>query len=459
MGTHRARRWPRLLAPAAALGLTAALAGCGAGTGSSGRTTVNWWTWDDRQAAAYRLCADAFEKTHPDIHVQISQYDSADYFTKLLSGFVADTAPDAFMNSVQYIQQYASLNQLMPLDDLMKRTGYDTDRFSVGVDDYKYTDGKQYGLPLDWASTALYYNSAKLKQAGLTEHDVDTMRWDPDGGGTFEKVVAHLTVDRNGTRGDQPGFDRRHVATYGINSMVTVGNDFNGLTTWRPLASSLGWRIGDRASYPTVFRYDDPRLKETFAFVRELTDKGYAPGPNEFSSAGNSASGAQLLGSGKIALYSGGSWEAATLATLPKLRIGTAPMVAGPDGTRGTVSNANGNVIWSGTDHPDETWAWVSYMGTARCQKTASRTGTFLPSIPSAVDTSAAAMKKQGVDLSVFQQQEKDKQLLPNTPYANGTALQTALLPLMQQYFAHQKGDGVFAQMTQESRKLLADKD
>ncbi|MEU3983458.1 sugar ABC transporter substrate-binding protein [Streptomyces sp. NPDC026672] len=459
MRTHRARRWQRLLAATAALGLTAVLGGCAAGGTSSGKTTVNWWTWDDRQATAYQSCADAFEKAHPDIDVRITQYDSADYFTKLLSGFVADTAPDAFMNSVQYIQQYASLKQLMPLDDLMKKTGYDLKRFSVGVDDYKYTDGKQYGLPMDWASAALYYNTAKLKAAGLDAHDITTMRWDPDGGGSFEKVVAHLTVDRKGVRGDEPGFDGKHVATYGISSMVTVGNDFNGLTTWRPLASSLGWRIGDRPNYPTVFRYDDPRLEKTFAFVRELTDKGYAPAPGEFSSAGAPASGAQLLGSGKIAIYAGGSWEASTLATLPKLKIGTGPMVAGPDGTRATVSNANGNVIWSGTDHPDQTWAWVSYMGSAECQRTASTTGTFLPSIPEAVDTSVAAMARQGVDLSVFRRQEKERQLLPNTPYSNGTALQATLLPLMQQYFAHQKGQGVFRQMTDESRKLLADKD
>jgi ABC-type glycerol-3-phosphate transport system substrate-binding protein len=456
----RHTRWGRqLTASLAALGLAAVLGGCGAGTAGAGKTVVNWWTWDDKQAAAYQQCADTFEKANPDIQVKITQYDSADYFTKLLSGFVADTAPDAFMDSVQYLQQYASLGQLMPLDTLMRETNFDIGKFSVGVNDWKYTDGKQYGLPMDWASAALYYNKTTLTKAGYSAADVNNLSWNPDTGGSFEKMVAHLTVDRNGVRGDQPGFDKKHVAVYGISSMVTVGNDFNGLTTWRPFASSLGWRIGDKDSWPTKFTYDDPRLVKTLTYFRDLTDKGFAAAPGEFASAGNAPSGADLLGSGKVAIYAGGSWEAATLDKLPGVKVGTGPLVAGPDGTRATVSNANGNTIWSGTRHPEETWKWVSYMGSTACQSTASKSGTFLPSIPAAVDTSAQAMARQGVDLSVFQEQEKKHELLPNTPYANGTALQAALLPSMQEFFAHQKNAGVFAEMAARSKELLADTD
>ena len=40
--------------------------------------------------------------------------------------------------------------------------------------------------------------------------------WNPTDGGTFEKIVAQLTVDTNGKRGDQPGFDKNHVKTYGL---------------------------------------------------------------------------------------------------------------------------------------------------------------------------------------------------------------------------------------------------
>ncbi|GHJ42628.1 sugar ABC transporter substrate-binding protein [Streptomyces sp. TS71-3] len=451
--TTRLRR--RLAAAAAAFACTAVASGCGAGAGSGGGTTVNWWTWDDKQAVAYQECADAFEKQHPGVTVKITQYDSTDYFTKLLSGFVADTAPDAFMNSVQYLQQYASLKQLMPLDPLIRKSGFDMSRFSVGVNDWKYSDGQQYGLPMDWASAAMYYNEDMLRKAGYTPADVEHLTWNPKDGGTFEKLVAHLTVDRRGVRGDQAGFDKRHVAVYGIGAMGPLGQDFNGLTTWRPFASSLGWRIGNTGNWPTEFTYDDPRFVATMNYFRRLTDKGFAPTAGQFTSAGNAPSGSQLLGSRKIAVYEGGSWEAGTLLKLPGTKVGVGPLVQGPTGRRAEVSNANGNTIWSGTRHPELTWEWVSYMGSAACQTPASRTGTFLPSIPSAVNSSVRAMAGQGVDLSVFQAQEQGGQLLPNIPYANGTALQGSLLPLLQQFFAHDRDDDVFPQMAKESRKLL----
>ncbi|MBK4346275.1 extracellular solute-binding protein [Lacisediminihabitans changchengi] len=74
------------------------LVGCAAGSGNSGsgQTTVNWWTWDEKQAASYKSCLAGFEKENPGITIKISQYAVDAYFTKLTAGFVAGNAPDAF---------------------------------------------------------------------------------------------------------------------------------------------------------------------------------------------------------------------------------------------------------------------------------------------------------------------------------------------------------------------------
>ncbi len=126
-------------------------AACSSGSGSSsGPVTINWWTWDPNQAAAYQLCANAFEKANPDITVKITQYDVSDLFTKLTADMVAGDAPDAFQDSVQYFPSYAKQGQLLPLDSYISSSNYKLSQFSVGVDAWKYTDGKQYGLPLDW---------------------------------------------------------------------------------------------------------------------------------------------------------------------------------------------------------------------------------------------------------------------------------------------------------------------
>lgn len=443
----------KVVALGATLTLAAVVSACSSSSGGgSGSKTVNWWTWDDKQAAAYQVCATDFEKANPGTTVKISQYDVADYFTKLTAGFVAGNAPDAFQNSVQFFQAYASQHQLLPMDSYIAKDKFDLSRFSVGVDAWKFTDGKQYALPLDWAATGIYYNADMLAKAGYTKAQVDSLNWNPDDGGTFGKLIAHLTLDDKGRRGDQAGFDKKHVKTYGLGEIAA--KDFIGQTTWSSFVSSTGWRLGDKANWPTTFNYGDPRFVKTMDWVRSLEDKGYAPKIGQFTT---SVSDVDLLSSGKVALETAGSWEASTFAKIPGLKVGIAPTVLGPDGkTRAVLSNSNGNNIWAGTKNPDLAWKWVSYMGSESCQAKASATGTFFPSIPAAMDSSAKALAQQGVDLSVFTDMLKNNELYPSPVYGNGAAIQDAMEPLFEGYFAGQKNDSVFAQMQSKSATLLA---
>ncbi|MFJ8961679.1 ABC transporter substrate-binding protein [Lentzea sp. NPDC102401] len=443
------------IAAAALVAATAlVVAGCGSADTGSGNA-VNWWTWDDKQAVAYGECEKAFEAANPGTDVKITRYNVDDYFTKLTAGFVAGTAPDAFQNSVQFLQAYASQHQLMPLDDLIAKSSVDMKKFSVGVDTWKFTDGKQYGLPLDWAASGLYYNADMLAKAGVAEADVQKLSWNPDDGGTFDKVVARLTIDKNGRHGDEAGFDKTQIATYGIGAMA--GRSFIGETSWAPFVNTLGWRLGDKDQWPTKFNYTDPRFTKTMKWVLSLTDRGFSPKLGTFTTGSQSTiSDVDLIGSGKVAMTMGGSWSAPSFGKIPGVKVGIAPTVLGPDGKRSVLSNSNGNNIWAGTKNPDLTWKWVSFMGSEECQTKAGATGTFFPSIPASMDNTVTAMKTQGVDLTVFNQYVKDGVLYPSSAYANGSAVQSAEQPLFEAYFAGQRSDDVFAEMERVSQEILA---
>jgi len=439
-------------------GMVAIVSGC-SGTDAAASSTVNWWTWDDKQAAAYKSCTTDFEKANPGTTVKISQYAVEDYFTKLTASFVAGNGPDAFQNSVQYFQAYTAQHQLLAMDDLIAKNNFDMKKYSVGVDAWKYTDGKQYGLPLDWAASAIYYNTDALAKAGYSKDDVDKLNWNPEDGGTFDKMVARLTIDKKGVRGDEPGFDKSQVATYGMGVMAT--GDFIGQTTWSSFASTLGWRQGDKPSWPTKFEYADPRFVKTLTYMRGLSDRGFAPNFGEFTSGSGKAtvSTTDLIGSGKVAMATGGSWDASTFAKLPNVKVGIAPTVLGPDNkTRAVLSNSNGNNIWAGTKNPDLAWKWVSYMGTEACQSVASATGTFFPSIPASMDASAKAMAGQGVDLSVFTDALKNGVLYPSVVYGGGAAIESAVKPLLEGYFSHARNDDVFPEMQQKTQEIFAKK-
>ncbi|HZX01462.1 sugar ABC transporter substrate-binding protein [Kribbella sp.] len=432
----------------------AAVAGCSSGGSSAagGTTTVNWWTWSPDQAIAYQQCVPAFEKAHPDIKVKISNYNVSDYFTKLTSGFVSGDAPDAFMNSVTFLQSYAGQGQLLAIDDYLKKDNLDLGKYAIGAEGWKYKDGKQYALPMDWATGALYYNKDLLAKAGYTDKDVAALNWTHTDGGTFWKMIKHLTVDTSGKRGDQPGFNPAAVKTYGLGNLESTGDPF-GQNAWGWLLPNDGINIPDKPQWATVFNYNDPKVVQSVQLVRKLTDDGYTPKLNQFTTANS-----QQVGSGKVAMVVGGTWEAATYAGLKGTKVGTAPLPAGADGKRALMTNANGNNLWAGSKHPDQTWKWVSYQESEECQTTAAKyNASFFPSIAASMKALADQQTAKGTDFTVFNKYLTSGELVPCPVYNNGAALTNAMTPQFESYFTNKADDGIFAKMQDQSRTLLAE--
>ncbi|MGW0631462.1 ABC transporter substrate-binding protein [Streptomyces sp. NPDC002758] len=447
-------RIKRITSVAACAAVLATLAGCGAGSSeSSGAVTVNWWSWSPEQAAAYEQCLPGFEKANPNIKVKISQYQVDAYFTKLTSGFVAGDAPDAFMNSVTYLDSYASQGQLMPLDKYIKSDNLDMNQYSIGASAWKYKDGKQYALPMDWATGVLYYDPKVLAKAGYSKKDVDNATWTANDGGTLWKMIKHLTVDEKGVRGDEPGFNAAKVKTYGINNLEATGDPF-GQNYWGWLLPSDGVNIPNANQWPTVFNYADPKVVQSLKLIRDMTNDGFSPKFKQFTTAGT-----QQLGSGNVALYEGGTWDAAALAALPGMKVGVAPLPAGSDGKRALMSNSNGNNIWVGSKHPEETWKWISYQESEACQtKAAEYNGSFLPSIAASMEALGKKQSAKGIDFSVFTNYVNNKELFPSPVYNNGNALTNAMVPQFESYFTNKADESIFPKMQEQSKALLAGK-
>jgi ABC-type glycerol-3-phosphate transport system substrate-binding protein len=439
---------------AIAVGVTfaaTAITGCSAADSSSNSdaTTVNWWTWDPSQADAYGQCVQDFEAANPGTTVKISQYNVGDYFTKLTTGFVAEDAPDAFMISTTFLQSYASQGQLLPLDDKIKSTNYDMSQFAQGVDLWQYTDGQQYGIPMDWAAAALFFNTDLVTAAGYTADDIKNLTWDPATGGTFLATVKHLTIDQNGVRGDEAGFDKTKVKTYGIGTLE--GNESFGDSNWGPLVASTGTQIANKANWPTQFNYADPNVVKAMTFAKTLSEDGFAPKAKQFTTGGS-----DQLGTESVAMIADGSWTASTYSKLPGATIGTAPVAKAADGTRGLASNVNGNVVWAGTKNVDKTWAWVSYQESEACQtKAALYNASFFPSNAASMQALVEHSATAGLDLSVFGDYQKDDVLFPIPAYNNGTEMDATVRPMISGFFAGDSGDEIFAKMQAASADII----
>ena len=423
---------------ALALALSLALSACvggiedstdaaAAGDAGSGSGEVNYWLWDSSQQPAYQACADAFHAANPEVTVKITQLGWDDYWTKLTAGFVSGTAPDVFTDHLSKYPEFLSNNQLLPLDDLVAKDKVATDIYQPGLAElWVGADGKRYGMPKDWDTIAVFYNKDMADAAGLTKEQLDSLAWNPTDGGTYEQAIAHLTVDANGVRGDEPGFDKNNVKTYGLGLNKSGGGD--GQTQWSMYTGSVGdWTYTNKQTWGDHYNYDSPQFQETIGWFRSLIDKGYMP-PLEKTLG---ASDTDQFGAGNYAMITEGSWNTNGITGSKGLNVGIAPTPIGPTGHRASMFNGLGDSIWSGSQNQAAAWKWVKFLASPACQDIVGNAAVVFPAIPSGTNAAEAAFNAKGIDVSAFTQQVKDKTtfLFPLTDH--GAAISQIMLPAM----------------------------
>lgn len=384
----------------AAVVLSAAIAvtlvGCSTANagGNDADVTLTYSLWDPNQLPAYQQCADAFtEKTGIDVELQQQGWD--DYWKTITTGIVSGTAPDVITNHVAYYPELAENNQLLDIQDYVEKDGVDLDQYTGELADLWVKDGKRYGLPQDWDTIALVYNEEDVAAAGIDPAALDELTWNPEDGGTFGQTIARLTVDKNGVHGDEPGFDKTKVATYGWG--LETGGGVVGQTQWSWTALSTGFQYLNENPFGTEYKLDDPRLIATLGWWQEQIEAGYVV---PFEEAGQLGLEPQLL-QNKAAMISDGSWRINTWADATEQSFAFAKLPVGPEG-RKTIINGLAPSITAGTKHPEQAWELVKFIGSSACQDLVAATGVVFPAIPEAAEASAQARTDKGIDVSAF---------------------------------------------------------
>ena len=409
------RKITRVLALAAALPLLTVAACSGGEEEGSGSASgqIDYWLWDANQQPAYQKCADAFAAANPGTTVNITQRGWDDYWPTLTTGFQSDTAPDVFTDHLSKYPEFVANKVIMPLDEVVP--DIDATKYAKGLAElWVAEDGKRYGLPKDWDTVALFYNKKMAADAGITEDAMANLTWNPNDGGTYEDVIAKLTVDKNGKRGDEAGFDKGNVEVFGLGLPSSGGG--GGQTEWSYFTQTTGWQHTDKNPWGTAYKYDDPKFQAAITWWKGLIDKGYMP-PLEQTVG---ASMNDNFGAGKSAINVNGSWMIGSYTGYDGVELGIAPTPVGPEGKRASMFNGLADSIWAGTDNKEAAGKWVGFLGGEECQKIVGEAAVVFPAIPSAVEVAQAAFKTKGVDVTPFTQQvdEGTTFLFPITDHA-----------------------------------------
>lgn len=374
--------------------ITAALA-----CASAQAAQVKYMLWDSLQLPAYRQCAADFAQRHPGTTVKITQAGWDDYWTAISTGFIANAAPDVFVNHLGKAPQYVSNDLLVDLAPYVRRDGVDLGRFPAGLVQVWGRDGpsgrRQYGLPKDWDTVALMVNLAHAKKAGVSLAELQAMAWNPKDGGSFEAVAKRLTLDTQGRNALDPAFDKQHVAVYGYQN-PGAGN-MAGQTEWSHFAVSNGFRY-QSSPWATPFRYDDPRLAETITWLAGLPGKGVSA-PYAFT---QSQSTSAMFAAGKVAMVPDGAWMIGYYARNVGFANTWVPLPKGPSGRRASMLNGVADSIWVGSKVKEEAWAWVKYLASADCQRVVAKHGVVFPALQGMAEQVVAQHQAKGVDAGAF---------------------------------------------------------
>lgn len=420
------------------------------GGGSASGEAVSYWLWDANQLPAYQMCADTFTETSG-IEVEIEQYGWDDYWSGLTNNFVAGNAPDVFTDHVSQYPQFAAQGQLLDLTELIEHDGVDLSIYQDGLADlWVDQEGARYGLPKDWDTIAIFYNTTMTEEAGVTPEQMASLEWNPEDGGTYEEVIAALTVDENGVRGNEPGFDKDNVAVYGL-GLAGAGGGF-GQTEWAHYAMSNGFQYSNQNPWGTEWNYGDTEFTETMEWWRSLIEKGYMP-TLEIASSGVSLQ--ESYGAGKYAMVTEGSWNTNAYMTLQGVETALAPTPVGPTGERASLFNGLADSIWIGSDNQENAWEWVKFLGSAECQDIVAGQAVVFPAVKSSLDLAVESFSEKGYDITPFtvHVEEGTTHL---APIADNFAELTAIMQAAgEQFLLFQRDADVYTEANQQVNALF----
>jgi multiple sugar transport system substrate-binding protein len=358
--------------------------------------SIKYIMWDANQLPGYKACADAFQAKFPGTTIDVSSLGWDDYWNGITTGLVSGTSADVFTDHLNKYPEYAFKDQLLDLNPFIQRDGVKLDIYEPGLADLWVTpDGKRYGLPKDWDTVAFFYNGQMMADAGVDLASLSSLTWNPDDGGTFEKLVAKLTIDTSGKRGDEAGFDKTKIKVYG---MGNAGADAIGQVQSSFYVLSDGFKFTDKPVWGTHYNYDDPKFIAFFKWWRGVIEKGYTPGVKEITGVNYE----DTFGAGKYAIESNGSWNIGSMIKRNVPKLGMFPTPIGPSGKRASIFNGLADSIPKTTKNPELAWQWVKYMASAECQDIVADKGVVFPAINTSAEKKFAQYKASGIDVTAF---------------------------------------------------------
>jgi multiple sugar transport system substrate-binding protein len=318
---------------------------------------LEWWTVNSEEYSeeAQRALAAQFEAENPGIKVNVTVLPESGFTDKMTTTLGAGVgAPDlAFFWDNNWFPQALDLGPYLEKDAEVKRDIYIPGFFDTRA----VWQDKIVGLPLGVGANFVMYNKDLFDAAGIAYPTAD---WTAD---EYTELTKQLNApDMKRWGGDRPrGPFRAIFFNYGAfpysEDSMTVEGYLNGEAS--VAAYTWLWDLVNAETTPTP------------ADLEVLSTEG--TGPIDLFLAGRLAMATLNQGHMLNAIKAG-------------INFGVVPEPDGPGDERFVNAWSLTVSIWSGTEHPDEAWKFLSYWAGPKGQQFLMENGNLIPSIPSVLE-------------------------------------------------------------------------
>ncbi|WP_336771565.1 ABC transporter substrate-binding protein [Paenibacillus sp. MMO-58] len=239
-----------------------------------------------------------FNDSQQEVIVKQLRLESNEYYAKLGTALSSSKGPDVAVAHVDRISPFVKAKQIVPVDELASKVGFDLGQISESNMTSVTYDGKPYAVPLDTHFHMLYYNKDILKKANLLNED-ETPKLDnvsPEGYLNTLAQIKTAVPDVQAMAVNTPYFQEPFLNMY-----YEAGGDI--------LSPDLKKAAINNDKALSVLKFYDEIYTKQYA---DINDK------NPWDTFSN----------GKAAFWFGGVWEAGGLLGDASKHIGAMPLPA-----------------------------------------------------------------------------------------------------------------------------------
>jgi multiple sugar transport system substrate-binding protein len=300
-----------------------------------------------QELATFQPAIAALDQAHPEWEIILETVPQSGTLEKISAQLAAQDLPDVLRVGGSMVQRWIREGAFLDLNDRISKSQIDLKDWYAGPLEQFHWQGRLWGLPDTAAPDVLYYNKAMFDAAGM---GYPTDEW------TYEdmrQAAIRLTLDAQGRRPTDPGFDPRTIKQWGWNGSLTF--------FWqRHLVRAFGGELCANDDC-TQMTFTSPETIRAAKWWAALVTTDHAALYDPYGGSQTGVPGDPFI-AGKAAMGYNGFFAVGQINDTGGIQYDIAQPLKGVDGKRYTPLSTFGYVISAKSRNPEAAWALVQAL-------------------------------------------------------------------------------------------------